>query len=420
MERSPVELNGIGIEIRSLKGTKHMDLFEFTEALRRQKWILIIGGLLIVGLIAYLGFDYKNGIDFRAKPRYESSIQIAVVPADFDSLASTFPNARTMAGTASLYAALLASPETAVEISEGSGVELLNTLAVTTTGRDGFIDVKATARDATGATSAALYSFTWLEQRITAPPSIVRLDQQEVEPTPPPVPDKNGPFMGTIRLQASPAFAETAIGLWVGLTTSDSVVTVSLADAGERISEFTALLEPDSEMVVSLEDVFGNELDAVTVDIPPLPEPGTAQYALVVRLDRGILLYPPPSTEVVDGEEVVAVVVSDPKLLVRHLGVSWQETLPASTVEDDSAASDAVGLLLLTETPIATVTGARRGPVLILAALVGGFFALVVFVIGTDTWIRAKRRSEAERLADAWLVDDNVQEPVEDKVGERR
>jgi hypothetical protein len=309
-----------------------------------------------------------------------------------------------MAGITALYATLLASPEAAIEISEESGVELLATLMVTTTGRDGFIHVKATAGDPEGATKAALYSFTWLEQRLVAPPSVVRLDQSEVEPAPLSVLDEKGQFLSTIRLEASPVFTETAASLWIGLTTSESVITVSLADAGEQMSEYATVLEPDSEMTISLEDVFGNELDAINVPIPPLPEPETAQYALVVRLDRGILYE--PTTEGVSNEEPG--VPLNPNLLERHVDVSWQRTRPGTTVGDDAAASDAVGLLLLTEAPISTVTGTRRGPLLLLAALVGGFFGLLVLIVAIDTWTEAKRQSEAEEFVIAALPHDEA------------
>ena len=69
-----------------------MGVFEFTEALRRQKKILIIGAILIVGFVVFLGFDFDDGFGFKAKPRYESTIQIAVVPSDLESLAEPLPN----------------------------------------------------------------------------------------------------------------------------------------------------------------------------------------------------------------------------------------------------------------------------------------------------------------------------------------
>ena len=394
-----------------------MDLYEFTEILRRQKVLFIGGILLLVSLIAFLSFEYDGGFRFRFGSRYESSIQMAVVPAGFDSLGNTLPNVAAMAGTTSLYATLLNLPETADEISAESGTQLLDVLEVTTSGRDGFIGVTATAADEEGAIDAALYSFNWLENRISAPPSIVGVDRSEPEDVVAPLLDETGQFMGIVRLEASPAFADSAIGLWVSLSTADSPITVSLADAAVGASEFAAQLEPNSNMVIALEDVFGNELDAIEVGVPPLPGTGPGAYDLVLRLDRGILLN--PSTSVAGDDTELGSVGSDPELLARHVDVSWQQSASGIAVEDQTPTSSSVGLLLLTEKPTASVTGARRLPVLIAAALVGGLFALIVLAVGVDGWKRARRNSEGEQAVIAELRDTAVTMPVRNEAGER-
>jgi hypothetical protein len=196
--------------------------------------------------------------------------------------------------------------------------------------------------------------------------------------------------VGTIRLDASPSFAETATGLWISVATVDSVATVSLADAAGQSLEHIAVLEPDSDMVISLEDVFGNQLDATTVQTPPLPGP-SGPYALRVRLDRGTLIYPGGLTEGGDG----GLTTATPELDARHIDVSWQLLPPELGSGGVVTGTNTVGLLLLTENPVAIPTGARRGPVLILAALVGGLFALVVLVVAIDTWSQARRESNA-------------------------
>jgi hypothetical protein len=394
-----------------------MNLFEFSELLRRQKKLLIAGATIIVLLVAFMSFEYDNGVRLRAQPRYESSIQMAVVPAGFESLGSALPNVGAMSGTAVLYATLLASQEAAINISQGSGVFLLDTLQVTTSGDDGFIDVKATASDPESAILAALYSFEWLKDRVSAPPSIVRPSGQDVEVEDPLILDENGQFVGSMRIEASPAFADTATGLWIGLTTPESAITLSLADAGERVYEYAGLLEPGTEMTITLQDVFGNELDSVIVDIPAFPEPGTLQHELVVTLNRGLLSDPIPSTGIVDGEVIAT--TSVPSLLERHLGMSWQPVVPAFAASDEVASSDGVGLLLLTEAPLATVTGGRKGPILILGALIGGFFALITFAVGADTWRRSKQESQVEEFTIADLTDRTMPTPAKERVGER-
>jgi hypothetical protein len=377
--------------------------------LRRQKWLLIVGGVLIVGLIVFMSVEYNSGFRLRSQTRYESSIQMAVVPEDFDSLANALSNVGAMAGTTALYATLLSSSEAAVEISEESGVVLLDTLRVTTSGRDGFMDVKATAGDAEGAITAALHSFEWLERRIVAPPSIVRLGD------PPVAVAAEASFVGTLRLEASPSFVATASTLWIRLTTSGSEVLLSLADAGTGTSEHTVLLEPEGEVVVALEDVHGDELDSVAVSIPALPDPASGPYDLVVRLDRGVLLFAPTSDEDLPDEDVV--VASDVQLLKRHINVSWQESPLALAAGDSGPVSADVGLLLLTEAPVAGATGGRRGPILAVAALVGGLYVLIVVAVGTDSWTRAKQQRELGDLSIAEISDNNRQVAENDIAG---
>jgi len=156
-------------------------------------------------------------------------------------------------------------------------------------------------------------------------------------------------------------------------------------------------------MVISLEDVFGAQLDEITVRVPPLPEPSTVLYSLTLRLDRGILNYPESSVELGKG---------DPELLARHVSMSWQPTVPLGIEEVSGGATDAVGLILLTEDPTARVTGARRGPVLILAALVGGFFGLLVLIVATDTWTRAKIERRADPVGRPQLAELGDPEPL--------
>jgi hypothetical protein len=382
-----------------------MDLFDFTEALRRRKWLLIVGTILIIGFVLYTGFDFSDGISLRAKPRYESSIQIAVVPADLDSLADTLPNPGAMAGTAGLYANLLSTPEASAEIMDEAGVQLVERLTIGTTGRDGFIGVKATARDPEQAKRAALQSFTWLDERIADPLAIVRLvETEEITPS---ILDDDGRFVSAIRVGASPAFAETATGIWVSVTTAETPVTFSLADAAVNPTEQVTYLEPDSEMVIALEDIRGNPLDSMAIPVPALPEPDTVPYVLSLHFGRGSIFSTTPPASIETSEPGTVELLTSPELVERHILVSWEPVTPAGGDLTDEApiASNAVGLLLLTEDPVALETGSRRGPVLILATLVGGFFALIAIAVTVDAWSRARRegKAQAERQTTAEL-----------------
>lgn len=390
-----------------------MNVYEFTQALWRQKWLLLAGGILIVAAIFMVGFEFDGGVKLRAQPKYESTIQMAVVPADLETLTGTISDSGGMAGTASLYGTLLASPQAALEIQQASGVQLLD-FAVQASGRDRFIFVTATAEEYAAATAAALQSYTWLQERLTDPLAIARIGG---DPTPQSILDDEGRFTGSLRLDVSPAFADGATGLWLSVQTApDSEVTASLADAALTLdSSYRTSLEPGGEMVLVLEDVFGNEIDAVPYTLPPLPGSDTIPYDLLVRIDRGALLDPAASaaSSSEDGEASTgASGLADPELVAERIDVVWEPV--ASAGGENAQVSSPVGLLLLTEDPVAFSTGSRRGPIILLGGLFVAVFALVVVAVTVDSWTQARRQGKAEAEAETGDADEPaVPEPLE-------
>jgi hypothetical protein len=292
---------------------------------------------------------------------------------------------------------MLSSPEATAEIMKETGVQLVERLVVATTGRDGFLGVRATAREPEGARKAVLHSFTWLEQRLTDPLAIVRIENEPPD-APPSILDGDGRFEGKINVDTSPAFAETATGIWMSVDTAEAPVTFSLADAAFSTTERTAILEPDSDVLISLEDVFGNRIDAATARVPPLPGPDNIPYVLRLRLDRGALHFPRGALGGATTEPDALENLPDPELVEQHILMSWEPVTLGldGTGEEQLVESSAVGLLLLTEDPVALETGSRRGPVLVLAALVAGFFALIAIVVMVDTWSRARQEGKGE------------------------
>lgn len=382
-----------------------MNVYEFTQALWRQKWVLLVGGILIAAAIFMVGFEFDGGVRLRAQPKYESTIQMAVVPADLETLTGTISDSGGMAGTASLYGTLLASPQASLEIEQASGVQLLD-FSVQASGRDRFIFVTATAEEYSGATTAALQSYTWLQERLTDPLAIARIGG---DPTPQSILDEEGRFTGSLRLDVSPAFADGATGLWLSVQTApDSEVTASLADAALTLdSSYRASLEPGGEMLLVLEDVFGNEIDVVPYTLPPLPGTDTIPYDLLIRIDRGALL-DPTSTAASTGEDGEAAStgpagLADPELVAERIDVVWEPV--ASSGGENAQVSSPVGLLLLTEDPVAFSTGSRRGPIILLGGLFVAFFALVVLAVTVDSWTQARRQGKAEAEAETSEVD---------------
>lgn len=372
-----------------------MNVYEFTQALWRQKWLLLVGSVLAIAAIIMVSLDFDGGVNLRSQPRYESTIQMAVVPADLESLTGTISDSGGMAGTASLYATLLASPQASSEIAEAAGVDLVD-FSVQASGRDRFILVMAAAEVYDDATAAALQSYTWLQERLADPLTIARVGG---DPTPRSILDGEGRFNGSVNLDVSPAFADGATGLWLSVTTAtDSEITASLADAALAAdSTYAAVLEPGGEILVVLEDVFGTEIDAVSYTLPPFPGPDTVPYTLGIRIDRGALVDPTTrvSSSAADGsDEATAVpLLANPNLVEERIDVAWETPLPSSS--ENGAVSSPVGLLLLTEDPVAFATGSRRGPIILIGALFVAFFALIVLAVTVDSWTQARREGKA-------------------------
>ncbi len=342
-----------------------MNIYEFTQALWRQKWLLLFGVLLLVPAAYFLASSRE--------PKYEASIQIAVVAANLESLAVVQSESSSFAAAATLYAALLRSSAATHGIEQTEQIDLID-LGVTTSSRDRFITVKSTASTPEAAVSGALGSFDWLHRRLVEPPTLATTTPTTILSS---ILDEEGLFAGVIRLDISGAFRDEAVGLWLVVRVAgESVAAISIADAAlEDGVDVVADIGPNSALTLVLEDTFEVELDTISKVLPPLPGPDTVPYTLVVRIDRGSLA---------TSESV--------QMVPERIGVSWEAVAAGKTPTN-------IGLLLVNEDPSAEETGTRRGPILLLGALMGGAFALITGATVIDTWTQA-RREEAARYAE--------------------
>ena len=112
-----------------------------------------------------------------------------------------------------------------------------------------------------------------------------------------------------------------------------------------------------------------------------------------MNIDRGSLTGLPATAE---GDPAIGTGdLSAVEIEPERLDLSWREGESALA----TPVSQSVGLVLLTENPIPLETGARRGPMIFLGALLGGAFALVTTAIAIDGW-RQAYRSEASSRAE--------------------
>ena len=368
-----------------------MDVYEFTQALRRQKRFLAIGAVLLTCVVLFLTFEVSSGgLQPRIDPRYMATVKMVVAPAGADSLsAAPAVDAQGMAQNASFFTSLVLSPDATLQIEQATGADIEEMTAFS---EGPAITVTTTASTPEGAKATALASFDWLAQRLSEPLSMVDLSTSADAPS---LLDEDGSLSTSLIIDASPAFVTDGDGLWLDIVTDDATTAVSLVDAGTEPSSAAVMASPGGELALRLEDVGNNELDTAQVAVPDLPGPDNVPYVLTVRIDRGAV------AGVVAATEDHPVDVSGAELVLDRVDVAWQpaSALAAATGQNPSP----VGLILATEDPVPLVTGARKGPIITMGALFGGLFALMAMALAIDSWKQAHHTQtwarSRERLA---------------------
>ncbi len=368
-----------------------MDIYEFSQALRRQWKLLLIGFLsLIVGVFAAIfevsRVDGSLSFESRITPKYESSVEMVVVPAGLESLAS-----RAVAGgsdaAAQVYVQMLSTPEAARQVEETQGIELIDTLAAKAA--DSFISVTAISNTPDGATAGALGAFRWLERRLAEPPVIAQLPEQE----PDPVPEE---FLGSLLVEVDRLYvtADPGLTLVIANFQGDEVATSLQAAAGD-VEPQLIYLKPESTLSLSVERQVGVPLDTVRMAVPPLLDIEEAPPPLVLAVEWGAVDFDEIEVE---GEDESPAVTTDPedapgaRIDSTRLSLSWNSTIATIAAPDDR-----VSLLLITEDVIALETGQRRTPVMVLALLGVGALLLLVLATTVDTWQMAKLEGRMAR-----------------------
>jgi hypothetical protein len=380
-----------------------VDIYEFTQALRRQWKLLLLGfiglGLAVFALLFEVTRDNDGwSVENRIPPQYESSIELVVVPAGLESLAS-----RSVAGgfsePAQVYSQMLRTPEAARQIEEAQGIELLDTLEASSLSDDGpanpssFITVTATSDTPEGAAAGAMGAFRWLEGRLGEPP--VMAEVSDPEPA-----DPQEAFLGSLLVDVDRLYATADPGLTlvVGNFQDDEVAVSVQAAAGGLEPQF-AYLKPDSKLIVSVEREVGVTLDTVTIDVPPILETEEAGPPLVLSVEWGGIdfdeLEPVEDAEELDEEELeeaeaLALSQAGARLDASRISVRWDTEIAAQ--------EERVSVVLLTQELTVIETGQSRTPLMTLATLGVGALALLMLVTTVDTWQRA--RGEGRTVAD--------------------
>ena len=355
-----------------------MDMIEFLQALRRQRTFLLLGLLVLIVAIAGMMFRIgESGIESRITPKFEATLQMAVVPAGLETLADT-ALATDFSGTAAVYAQLLQSPEAAREIQEAQGVQLVDELVVDIPGRTGVMTVTATATSEEGAAKAALGSFFWLEGRLADAPLVAAIPGPTTTTIPSPVANPRDSFLGEIALNVDPSYANASQQLFLRVSTdADAGFPVSLQDAAFGEQTYPIFLSRNNEVTVVLEATDGTPLAEVTAQVPELRESAELVPPLQISIQRSA--FPLTADEPIE-------------IIADRISAQWD--LSALLDEVRSSTSEQISVVLLTSDPVVEETGTRRAPVLMAGALVAGSLVLLALATTVDAWRRRRRPVE--------------------------
>jgi len=341
-----------------------MNIFDLTQGIWRQRKLLLTGFILLVLGIILLVFEINSdGIRPRVTPKYVASGRMAVVPAELESLTDV-TGGGNFSDVAGLYAELLQSPEASLQIQQEQDVTFVEPMEASVTPRTSFIGVTVTSDTPEGAKRGVLGAFDWLEGRLAQPPNLADISREDFDPNR--ILDEDGKFLGQIRLSVDRQFVDPETTLVLTNARGDESA-VPLGDVF-GISVQTAFLMPGTPLTISVENVAGLLLSTATLPLPNLPEdPFTELPTLVLTLDTGAIV----------SDEIGGV-----RLDSARISASWDSTPTAGETRQ-------LTLLLITEDPVAVLTGQRRTPIITLAAFGVGILVLLVLAITVDTWQQA-------------------------------
>ncbi|GBE20939.1 MAG TPA: hypothetical protein ENH00_01280 [Actinobacteria bacterium] len=373
-----------------------MNAYEFVQALRRQKWLLIIGFALLILVVFGMLFKLEDGqLTQRITPKYSAEAQFAVVPSGVTSL--TDPNfvSRDLSGVASIYGELLSSPEATVGISEETGVDIID-MRVVSDSRSPIIRVFVDADTPEGASKAALGAFRWLSERFdiaaqrSSAPTTTTLPSVTTT-----IPPKK--VSTEVVLVVEPSYLEADPGLWLAIDTFEGDGFATQLPRLVSGTTFPSVIYPGDRITFLLGPEIGDPDSSGTVRVPELPADYDAGYTLELRLRRGLIVFPESSP---------------PELDLSRVRVEWRRT---SIIPPQPQPVEPVkaSLLLLTEMPSAQLQGALRAPILVLGILITGTLVLLVLATARDTFQRTKddaHRSDDES-SDVLAVDGGVNSP---------
>lgn len=352
-----------------------MTIYDLTEALKRHRVFLIAGFAIIIIAMLAVTLKFEDGsIGWRASQRYQSSIQIAVISPETDSLTTTDSRNERLQSAASLYASLIGTDEAKIEVGEAAGFEFEDPIAVSVDNDAAVITTTVIAPSPEQAIAAAQEVFVWLKDKLLEPLVIAEL-APEVTTTTIGLIALDQPFDSAIAIGFDSSLDSVSGRLFVQVSTElEDELTLAVADNAGSVITTSALLSPTESVVLRLVDADNEVLDTLRTAPPTLPQLVDSVPALSVRLNQGAVRGGTDSAT----------------LSQAAISIDWVSGVQVSP--------EAVELEPTNETEIAVLTaefgiapiGGKQGPITMIAILLIGTVLLLSGVVVAESWRNAK------------------------------
>jgi hypothetical protein len=346
-----------------------MNIYEFVEVLRRQKWLLAIGGGMLILLV--------TGVWLSIAPKYTATARLVVAEAGITDLTDAGLATSDFVRIAEIYGDLLSSTEAEEEIASTEGIDIED-LRVTTSDRTSLLELAVDSPTSKDATAGALGGFSWLQERLRQSPEVVitPVDNSDI---PPVVVDPAGLLDVDVELEVESLYSDVDPGLWFEVDTfeGESFATpLALLESG---MSFSSTIDTNGSLAVRIGPETGRSFDELQLTIPDLPEDPPPGIRLRLRMGRGAVLFT---------DDI-------PRLNLSAFSLSWENPTTASGQEAR------VAVLLLNPDLTAVPVGQRRGPVISAAILMLGFACLLILATARDGWQRRREERNFARLGAA-------------------
>jgi hypothetical protein len=341
-----------------------MNIYEFVEVLRRQKWLLAIGGGMLILLI--------TGVWLSIAPKYTATARLVVAEAGITDLTDAGLAASDFARIAEIYGGLLSSTEAKEEIANSEGIEIED-LRVTTSDRTSAFALEVDSPTPDGAVAGALGGFSWLQERLRQSPEVVITPSEDTN-IPPVVVDPAGLLDVDVELEVESLYTDVDPQLWFEIDTFEGesfAMPLALLESG---MSFDSTVDTDGSLAVRIGPETGQSFDELQLTIPDLPEDLPPGIRLQLLMGRGAVLFTDDT----------------PRLNLSALSLSWENPMTGSGEEAR------VALLLLNPDLKAVPVGQRRGPIISAAILMLGVACLLILATARDGW---QRRSVERNFA---------------------